>query len=58
MYVSYNLTFCSIVVCFFCLDEHEEYQLVSWSKDQTLRLWKASKKTIQVQDTVCFSFFI
>lgn len=28
-------------------DDQEDYQLVSWSKDQTLRLWRANKKTIQ-----------
>jgi len=43
-----NIPLLTYIFSFLYLDDHEEYQLVSWSKDQTLRLWKASKKTMQV----------
>ncbi|XP_065641638.1 GATOR2 complex protein WDR59 isoform X2 [Hydra vulgaris] len=29
------------------LGDEEEYQLISWSKDETLKIWRIEKKTIQ-----------
>ena len=36
------------------------YQLVTWSKDQSLRLWTIEPMVLKVQDrsvTVCFQFY-
>ena len=41
-----------------CLDH--SYQLVTWSKDQSLRLWTIEPMVLKVQDrsvTVCFQFY-